>query len=1085
MSSFIDLDVRPADRLDDDLPAVLNPVDDLPVVLNDRDEEHADPAVLNPAIPAVLNERDALGSGLIVDIPADGDEEDAGPGPNPVALPAEQITIALLAEEVPNDRKEVELGLQAFNEIKNVCEIIVDAIRNVGAVKTHRESIKMYCNPVIGLLSDFTPHYKMLISSENGEGGDPIVSGVRAVFEELIEQNERFKGNGKFIMRVSDATPFVDSGTQISLKLMIGDVFSVSIFTVYVLRGVLNRSRLTVALSPIESQPFTHNTKQITNYNRLDLLLELLLHSEESDIYDPVNVLVARGINALMVSKFESADDPDDIIKTECQPFLDMVIPDNLRAVIIKMMLIAIMQDPTVKTPNGEQFSDIFPSGQYGAYFGEVVHRATYKPDRQGPIMIDVAPSDAPSNAPSNAPSDAPGDAPGAESESLPILAREGASHPLTRTDIIVAAITAMNAAMRPSGTHIVAGGGAAVSFYIQEFLKTSESFMPQVNVANNHDIDINLKALIHGCNNIKMNDIDCMVFGNVSRRLLSVFSLYMMILYENFFARPKKYGVSRVKDVHEVVFHLSKNSEKTIRMLMYGNQDDDANTKIISKRLKKNPKVQLVTQKTKCFSQIGHPLCNMPDAKCKEDGYYLEPIDLVKKTIEHLTNLYMQSLYPNNTNTANPNPPPSDLEDRIKIHYFRDNMVSLKIVMLDIICIFCDEGASLFCRIFMARKNPKDFARLRVFIDMYFLQLLRADDTFTDTNPEFIADVRQLRGLMDKLNEDYYLKEGNIAAVKVETAQQLDVRRDEFLQVLRKVGRKIMELDEPSEPVPMQFQTRTGENTVQFFKENAQMKYMFDMNQHMSRLFEAYSSSSSSSSSSSGGSELYGKWLKDVFTEILFEPKTEEFFGTTLTEILEKNTDDATQPNSEIDFKDMPVMQSITIELLHALQKIHATGPDMTPLYNANKPLMHSLLYPIRDAKVDNSSARYIGNEFEFKHLIVKRTVFKILVDQLLKLGLPANTALIADLEGNDYEFSEEINTEIGRILLELNSNPSVKDISLNTRWGGGGSKTIKCKRCCKLNARTRRSKRCNNRNTRKKRRANKYKCKRSRRSH
>jgi hypothetical protein len=94
MSSFIDLDVRPADRLDDDLPAVLNPVDDLPVVLNDRDEEHADPAVLNP-VPAVLNERDALGSGLIVDIPADDrDEEDAGPGPKPVALPAEQITIA-------------------------------------------------------------------------------------------------------------------------------------------------------------------------------------------------------------------------------------------------------------------------------------------------------------------------------------------------------------------------------------------------------------------------------------------------------------------------------------------------------------------------------------------------------------------------------------------------------------------------------------------------------------------------------------------------------------------------------------------------------------------------------------------------------------------------------------------------------------------------------------------------------------------------------------------------------------------------------------------------------------------------------
>jgi hypothetical protein len=225
------------------------------------------------------------------------------------------------------------------------------------------------------------------------------------------------------------------------------------------------------------------------------------------------------------------------------------------------------------------------------------------------------------------------------------------------------------------------------------------------------------------------------------------------------------------------------------------------------------------------------------------------------------------------------------------------------------------------------------------------------------------------------------------------------------------------------------------------------------------------------------------------VFTDILFEPQTEEFFGNTLHEILEKNTDDATQPNSEIDFKDMPVMQSITIELLHALQKINATGPDMKPLYNANKPLMYSLLNPIRNANVDSSSAQFIGNTFDFKNSIDKRTVFKILVDKLLKLH--ENTALIAELEGNDYEFSEDVNTEIGRILLELNSNTSVKDISLNTRWGGGvGVKTRKCKRCCKLNAKTRSGKRHRtrekrNRNTRKNIKANKYKCKRSRRSH
>ena len=55
---------------------------------------------------------------------------------------------------------------------------------------------------------------------------------------------------------------------------------------------------------------------------------------------------------------------------------------------------------------------------------------------------------------------------------------------------MIVAALTAINEAMRSSGVHIVAGGGAAVSYYIRDFL--GNAFSPEiVAVAGTSGLDL------------------------------------------------------------------------------------------------------------------------------------------------------------------------------------------------------------------------------------------------------------------------------------------------------------------------------------------------------------------------------------------------------------------------------------------------------------------------------------------------------------------------------------------------------------------------------------------------------------------
>ena len=948
------------------------------------------------------------------------------------ASASDQIVVALVDEIVEdNDREMVERGLQRFNAINandNVCETIVNAIQ--ASVPPESINMKMYCNPAIGLLSDFAPHYKMLISVNGGDvGSGSIVSNVEATFAELITR-PMFNG---LELRVESA-PFIKDYTQISLVLWIGKVFHVPVFTAYVVRNALNAAGLDAALAT-NLEPFQHNAKLITKYNQLDVLLELLLHSEASDIYAPVNVIIARGIRALIVSKFtESSLSPNAAIEAGCQPFFDMVQLPGLKSVIAKMILIAVLQDPTVKTADGEQFSDIFPSGQYGEYFGEVAHRATTIREDQGPINT-----------------------------------AEGV--PLTRTDIIIAAMTAMNTAMKGKDAHMVISGGAAVSFYIQEFLKKLDSFKDVAAAAG-----MDMELLNKECRNIKMNDIDCIAFGDVSRQFLSIFSLYMMILYDNFFARPKRYGVAD-KDAPPISFALSASDR--IDLYMYGNRSDDSNTMLISKRLRKEPTVQLVTQKTKCFSQIVHPLCERLQQEpqqqhqplgCNEDEYYLEPIDLVKKTIEHFTKLYMRSLYPKTDPTyATEDPATKEkIATMLKEEYYRDNLVSLKVIMLDIICIFCDEGASLFCRIFMARKNPKDFARLRVFIDIYLLQLLSSSGNFAQENATFIDNVSKLRDIMTKLNDDYYLEQGSIAAFDAATAEQLNARRDEFLGLLREVGRAIVELPAPAEPVPTQIQEVTGASTIQIFKESPQIKYKFDMNQHMAQLFEAYTRR--------GEADSYNEWLNSVFETILFAPKVESGFREKLATILSMDP----ESNYEINFEDMATRSPYMLELLNALKGIKMDEAKLNQMTKL-KALRSNLLGPMREFIATQGgvipNATYvikIYHQSTINNYLIALVKYALLKDQLQ--GEDANSGLM-QIVNDPANYDDAVREEIGRILLEWNEHAPVKL---------GGRSTRKRKRVCRFNAPTRRQSgtqlgKC--RHTRQKCRASNHRCKRTRR--
>jgi len=946
-------------------------------------------------------------------------------------------------------REEVERGLQAFNAIPDACKAILDAVNNTNTMKTMKDSIRMRFNPEIGLLSEFVQHCKMLISIDGS--GNILENEISGAFRSIIE-DKRF--NSPLYKEITIERELIGDasnvlGVQISLILKIGAVFNVPVFTVYIMQNVFNNANIDSDQNIIAS-PMTYNAKTISNCSRLDLMLELLLHATKSEPYEEVNPLISHSINELVVSRFDSK--PNEVIQEVRNQFFELLMPNNelAKSLIVKAMLIAIIQNPLVKTSDGKRFFDMFPSGQYVKYLGEIAHVASIKPNNQGPIMLpnEIAPVDA--NA------DEIGEAPGFEEP-----ARPRPSHPMTRTDIIVAAFTAANDAMG-STANIVAAGGAAVSYYIADFMKgmNADEFggvIPESGL----DIDA-LEALKKNCENIPMNDIDCFVFGEVSRKFLLLFSLYMMILYANFYERPKRYGVKNLPDVSGSKFILSPQSLDNIELFMYGNANSDANTRLISKRLKKNPKVQLVTQETKCFSQLLSPVCGeRHHVMCKVDRYFTQPIDLVKKEVDDFLILY-ESLYLDDQSRP-------DLRELLISQYVRkvDNIVSMKTTMLDLVCIFCNEDKALFIRIFMARKNPKDFSRLRVFIEIYLLYLLRANNsTFLEHKDELLREIKKLRVMMTALNERYYLEQGNIAAVDDSTAERLIADRNDFLNLLRSIGRKIILIPDPlNNEVPATFRKKTGKNTIAFFKDrkNAQqIKYPFKMNQHMFNLYETYTNAKTVDSSHAN--EMYNAWLNGVFEEIMFEPAMERMFIDKMLKITSSPTDSL---YFEIGFADMHVKTTEMLTLLNLLNEVKFDEETLNRILRHQRRILPPLRQHIRESGVPKAS--YVHNIFNKTDTLLP--LLPTFIKDLLK---PQDLALIKTID-EPKKYDHAVREEIGRILLEWNQK------ALELPRGGA---TRKRKRACKRNANTRRMNKCVRRATRRKTHVGKGRHKRTRRT-
>ena len=937
----------------------------------------------------------------------------------------------ILAEFPPNNREMIENGLQQFNQVLASEPMESHITKLETRIQTHHSGtafikltptsptdetfsgpvIVSYCNLSLGGLSDFVPHHNLFIFT-NFTSNDPLVALIETIRSYFLTDLS-LRGTG------FELTPSLISGPRISLRLHIGSVFSVPVCTVHVMNLVLVTDRLPSMLAPIEPEPFIYNAKPVGPYNRLDLMMELWMQSDAAaaneDPYAEVNAVVARGINELCVKRF-ATEQPNAVIQQLHGAFMEVTDPKNTHLVgtrLIKNALIAILQNPAVQTTEQMKFSDIFPSGQYGAYFDELAHRCdTVR--AVGPLMVRIG-----------------------EGED---------SFPLSRTDIIVAALTAVNAAMQSADTgegegtgmgHIVVGGGAAVSHYIQDFLQNSEMFNADAAVVQNMD------QLTERCRKIRMNDIDCFVFGDVPRQFLLLFSIYMMILYDNFYERPKRYNKTIPESqVANMRFNLSSGSDDHIDLFMYGNRKNDANTQLISKRLQKNPKVQIVTQETKCFSQLVHPVCSLvakgegethAQTTCKDDSYYMQPIDLVKKDIQEFIDLYRISLY-----TPDQITPPAELSAMVRRQYTSDNMVSMKTVMLDLICIFCDEGQSLFIRIFMARKNPKDFARLRVFIDVYLLHLVRSNaGAFVAVKDDFIAAVERLRDKMDALNTKYYLEQGNIAAINAETAAQVTQDRADFLTLLRDIGRRVVTLPDPlDDRVPVKFQSVIGANTVAFFKKNRTMKYRFNMKLHMKELVSLYQGTDVLSQAHATQCRT---WLDRVFSRIKFSTDAEAFFESKLEQAISPVNPDG---NRKIGFKDMPIRSSFMLRLHDALKSVRAHEG----VFRKFGEMFTVMLRPIREHVARYGmlpTAQYVGLVDGVYGTNEKRRLFPTLVrDVFLSDEVERNpenmdaSIMLLELNkrNNVYDnYDDAVKEEIGRILLEY-----ARDYMGKLRGGG-----------------------------------------------
>jgi hypothetical protein len=377
--------------------------------------------------------------------------------------------------------------------------------------------------------------------------------------------------------------------------------------------------------------------------------------------------------------------------------------------------------------------------------------------------------------------------------------------------------------------------------------------------------------------------------------------------------------------------------------------------------------------------------------------------------------------------------------------------MVSMKTTMLDLICIFCNEDKALFIRIFMARKNPKDFARLRVFIEIYLLQLLRKKDaTFLKYNAVLIGEIKKLRVIMSALNEKYYLEQGNIAAVHAATAETLNADRAAFLKLLRSIGRKIVLIPDPlNDVVPATFRKETGRQTIDFFEDarNPQMKYPFNMRRHMVDLYGTYvRATTHADTDQSFINHVYDMWLDNVFQEMPFIPKVKEAFREKMGQIIDKTQNPL---YFEVGFANMIVRSPEMLGLLTLLNQVKGSDAMFKPDVNRaeKRKFTGRLLGPLRNLISKDGpepKASYVLQIY--KDHADSRAILPAFVRSVLPIG-PEEPRLLSTIN-RPHEYDDAVNEAIGRIILEWN----------RVAPRGGATATRKRKRVCKLSAKTRR---------------------------
>jgi len=377
------------------------------------------------------------------------------------------------------------------------------------------------------------------------------------------------------------------------------------------------------------------------------------------------------------------------------------------------------------------------------------------------------------------------------------------------------------------------------------------------------------------------------------------------------------------------------------------------------------------------------------------------------------------------------------------------DNMVSMKTTMLDLICIFCNEDKALFIRIFMARKNHKDFARLRVFIEIYLLELLRKNDAaFLKYKAELIGEIKELRGMMQALSDEYYLEQGNLAAVHAATAEQLNAARAAFLTLLRSIGRKIVVIPDPlNDVVPATFRKETGRKTIQFFEDarNPQMKYPFSMDRHMVVLHGTHIRVSLRQHDQAFINRAFNMWLETVFQGMPFIPKVEEAFREKMRQIINPEQD---QTYFELGFSKMIVRSPEMLRLSTLLTNVEGKNEMFKGVLGQEKrTFTRMLLGPLRQSILYNR----LGIQPKATGVLQlykpeSKATLPEFVRSVIKQEQELDPGLLETIK-HPHEYDDTVREAIGRIILEWNNADAPR-----------GGATRKRKRVCKLSAKTRR---------------------------